>query len=1405
MSLCAFDCAANLTCEHAATAGSCSADVGELHGMCLDCKHGGMHGKDHMESCNGPEMNLLSPCGVADLSELTLVDLYEGVSWVTLSPLLQSMGATLEGDFWLLDSGASSTVMKESELERFMHSEIVPSGVKFLAANGTQVEAKGKCQVAVKALVVDKKGKLRCAVFHVPVIIGSTQYNILSTTQLGKDDWEVTFGKDKVCLKHLPSGATAMDTMFWCDTPWLKLEPYHGESVRFVQQVSCHDVEETKQTLQAIRRGEQDEMEVHRLKGHVPFHPNCVHCAKSKGVSHHRKRNNGVLSSEISADFMYFNLTGESISEGERNQDSVRVLVLKESFSSSIGAIVMTDNVVRDRSLLSRWLFEFGLNPASSSVVLVTDSEEAVSSFVVRGSSQFNFLVRKAGPQEHQQVGHAERSVRIVRESLKTLQSDFESMRACLDFRPDVIQALLTYVCFSHNNHAKAFGSDRSPREIVAGRPMALDRFALFGSKILAEIPQSIASLNPNLPRFVDGCFLHPQFSSMGTMVFAMIRVRNELQPKIFVAKSFKLIFPVELDFHSGLFNVLRISGEQGAEPPHLGKPSVSRFLPPSKNVPLQAPVSGPPKEFVVRQGATSGCRACEAIAQGRSRKGLVHSKQCSQQYEVWLRGQITGSEDVEQPVEDVAVDEEATGSGLDEGSNVIDQAGIKDVMRDVMLSADYEPSILGADDGVQDEHLVGRSVDLHEIPEDVQPQPKRAKFMMTRGCPSCESGMNAPGIRHSKQCKRNRAAIMTAEPADKEVAGEEPLDAQVEGRKRPLDVGDEFEKLDRDVRPLKRRSDTAVADLENEMADESTPSGFEDLRCMLQVATCLTSPEIDLVDSLLFSLKFDANATSVVIPFGNMKIRVWRPASAVDDSTLDDLSGEQTLEGMIKELKTMETQGVGTLYSSQGFENLKLKEPTILFHVIGTRWVTVQKTEATVRSRMVIKDVARHAASARALGISSPTPSSDALSFLIGLAGARDWVLGSADAGHAFMATPLRVQDVVIKFPLSVSTLSGEPLYMRLHRALNGLRQSSQDWVVYFSSIVKKCNRALEPCLFSGILSTTGNPCGLLVYVDDVLVVAPSVSDVDFVFKAIEKEVTLKRTGLIEGSAKGGQLQFLGRLITRQKGESSVLVSLPTSFLDKTFKEYGLTGKGSSVPPDLTVHIEKLDGSPLSSEAYKRFRSALGKVAWLSQTRQDLRAYVGLLATQQSAPTNHTETALRALLRFLQNDMHVVVRHPAQSKILWSNGLFQGKPHLVCFSDASHAPLRSTKRRGISGGCLSFAGCIIKTLSRHQQAVSLSSMESELFALQAVAQEMCALGQVIGRVLMSFNESETDEIPGVLYTDSESSLQLLKNMDVPRRSRHLEVRIEWLKAKVNEGKLILSFFAKEQKTQAIC
>ena len=84
--------------------------------------------------------------------------------------------------------------------------------------------------------------------------------------------------------------------------------------------------------------------------------------------------------------------------------------------------------------------------------------------------------------------------------------------------------------------------------------------------------------------------------------------------------------------------------------------------------------------------------------------------------------------------------------------------------------------------------------------------------------------------------------------------------------------------------------------------------------------------------------------------------------------------------------------------------------------------------------------------------------------------------------------------------------------------------------------------------------------------------------------------------------------------------------------------------------------------------------------------------------------------------------------------------------------------------------------------------------MESELYALQAVAQEMVSVGKFVGQVMRTIGRGSKDSMSGVLYSDSESFLKLLRNLDVPRKSRHLEIKLEWIKEQVNRGSLVLSF-----------
>ena len=128
---------------------------------------------------------------------------------------------------------------------------------------------------------------------------------------------------------------------------------------------------------------------------------------------------------------------------------------MKETFSSSHGAVLMSNDKQRDQQALIKRLDEFGLRTSDGvvSIELQTDAEDAVSNFVA-GCSQYAFHVKNEAPQSHESAGHAERTVRAVKdqESFKTMLMDFQGMGNTLNFSREIVGRLLIYICMAHNS-----------------------------------------------------------------------------------------------------------------------------------------------------------------------------------------------------------------------------------------------------------------------------------------------------------------------------------------------------------------------------------------------------------------------------------------------------------------------------------------------------------------------------------------------------------------------------------------------------------------------------------------------------------------------------------------------------------------------------------------------------------------------------------------------------------------------------------------------------------------------------------------------------------------------------------------------------------------------------------------
>ena len=1332
----------------------------------------------------------------------------EDASWfdgLVCMPLLSSVETRGQDNWWLIDSGASVTVLSESAVKngsfRIVSEEVVKDGPRFFAANGTEVSMKKKVVLQTFLRMNNHCGETVEREIKLSALVGNTSNNILSTTQLVERGWTVNLGK-KSQLIHEGMELSA-DLISWAGCPWLYLGSKKGSyrSIAGTIEVSCENPPRTGESSisvielnvdpvfkKVVIQNEMDEM--HRARGHIPFDPNCAICQRTKGVSQHRRKQDGTNIVELAADFFFWK--------------TFKFLIICERFSGMIGVVHMGPNTDHVRASVQRWLQEMGCLGDSQGVLAVsTDDEEAVGNVFSRLQVGKDVRVSKAPPQGQAMNGSAERSVRAIKENFVCVSEELRLQGLAVCETETAVGAVLEYVCFMLNSHASVHGSSKTPHEFLAGKnPSVSTRpvTSMFGSVVLCELPQSVQA--DDRPRFLEGAYLRPEFNSKSGLCLVMIDgVLKKIHPK-----SIKLVLPMR--WEKSLLKGFCVGLD--------GQPEALKDAPPSDAIEFQkvrlsdsppteepiCPKGGPPQEwFRQYEMYTKDCAACRALELGQSRKGKVHSASCCANYVRWLRDQR------QQAAEAAARERSA----------------------------------------------------LVKVP----PNEWFDRSGYTPGCPACgalELGVNPDGLRHSSECIDQFERLLKNSPADGsdsmrvgvsgpsvtfdtskggvevEVGKDVTQDSFGVGVKRPLErSGDASDdsyapsiREEEEARlPSSQKSEDAqmadgghvstrgtkrVADEQLEPDPETfdvgesrkRPLEIDDamldsvgvcvtddcsiIHGIMQLSEGFTGADMFFEDRSLQSVVYQGSSKSETVSFCGSSIRVWKPDYAVDDSTSNTLDGSLTFAGMLTE--------VGNLDRVRAGKPLKQAEATAKadeygIRIIPCRWVTTEKVidgEDGVRARIVVKDLASGGGKAKSLGISSPTPSAESIKMALGIGGysnAHGWTL---DCSAAFMHTPLgKERKVIVRFPASLSWPDGSPLFMELGKSLNGLRSASLDWLEYVQGIVKPLGLTCDvtsPCVF------TAPGTVMIIYVDDLLIFSNKPDMGKKIWEKLNAVVPTKITGQLLPNQEGS-MKFVGRVIRRQAGAKELLVGVAPGYLDSCYREYGMEKMklGKAVVPNLRDTLDGPPEAPLSTEAYQRYRRSLGKMAWLSQTREDLHIFIAYLATGQHAPDGRHEKAMRQVLRFLLFDGDQELSFPSSANL---KSLYQGSlelsedPLMVVFCDASHAPMRATQRKGISGAFIFVLSSLVKGFSRHQTCTSLSSCEAEMFAIQETAQEAMGLLPLVRKMVTDFfgdfQGFEGRKFPILMLTDSESAKQLLFALDVPRKSRHTEVRIFWLR-----------------------
>ena len=212
-------------------------------------------------------------------------------------------------------------------------------------------------------------------------------------------------------------------------------------------------------------------------------------------------------------------------------------------------------------------------------------------------------------------------------------------------------------------------------------------------------------------------------------------------------------------------------------------------------------------------------------------------------------------------------------------------------------------------------------------IPSSNLPPTSPPIFSPTPRCPACQSGMEAPGIRHNAECKRRKEEFLRDSATDAEETHSGTRQRVSEETARASEAEDmeledaEFLPREREVnRAVKRRPDVETEELEKEMRDGSDEmvgslidltwvDCGEDVMYSSQNAiesgaerTHLTSPEF--FDERMCSIKFfnHKEHAFVKVALGKQTVLLWKPDEVIDDVSLIQLDPELGYQGMQSE-----------------------------------------------------------------------------------------------------------------------------------------------------------------------------------------------------------------------------------------------------------------------------------------------------------------------------------------------------------------------------------------------------------------------------------------------------------------------------------------------------------------------
>ena len=327
------------------------------------------------------------------------------------------------------------------------------------------------------------------------------------------------------------------------------------------------------------------------------------------------------------------------------------------------------------------------------------------------------------------------------------------------------------------------------------------------------------------------------------------------------------------------------------------------------------------------------------------------------------------------------------------------------------------------------------------------------------------------------------------------------------------------------------------------------------------------------------------------------------------------------------------------------------------------------------------------------------------------------------------------------------------------LRKSLYGLKQAPRAWNTRLRQELKGMGFTAsdaDPSLFTAQLKS--GTAYILVYVDDMLLVAQTLTDI--------QSIKDRLTNIFKLTDLGEARYFLGWSLHRDRQANTLKVTqerLATELINR----YGLKeGKTKGIPMPTSIRLEPAtEHNMLDKESY-RYSELVGSLLYLSVcTRPDISQAVGVLSRYMANPSMEHWKAAKGVLRYIAGTL--------QTGILYGGG----SKAMEGYCDSDYASDISS-RRSTTGYVYILNGGAVSWNSKLQKTVAASTSEAEYMAASHAVKEALWLKLLLKNLGITARAME-------IKCDSQGALNLLKNPSASVRTKHIDVMHHFARERV--------------------